>query len=113
MVVDAATTLCTEQVEPVFNAHPAVRRSALVGVGPRGAQRPVLVYEVHPEVTGSALVAVPRELRAIATRHPQLGAIAAFMRHPKPLPVDIRHNAKIGREALASWASRQPLEDRA
>ena len=28
-------------------------------------------------------------------------------------PTDIRHNAKIGREALAAWAARRPLQDRA
>ena len=34
-----------------------------------------------------------------------LGArIDAFLRHPK-FPVDIRHNAKIGREKLAVWAA--------
>src|SRR5690606_28749681 len=32
-VVTAAGTLCTEQVEPVFNTHPDVRRTALVGLG--------------------------------------------------------------------------------
>src|SRR5690606_32753735 len=42
--------LYTEQVEPVFNAHPAVRRSALVGVGERGAQQAVLVYELAGNV---------------------------------------------------------------
>jgi acyl-CoA synthetase (AMP-forming)/AMP-acid ligase II len=113
VVVDAATTLCTEQVEPVFNAHPALRRSALVGVGPLGAQRPVLVYEPHREVAGAALAALPGELRALAAAHPHLRAIVAYMRHPGPFPVDIRHNAKIGREALAAWASRQPPGDRA
>jgi len=113
VVVDATTTLCTEQVEPVFNAHPAVRRSALVGVGPRGAQRPVLVYEPHRGVMGAALAALPGELRAMAAAHPHLQAIAAFMRYPKPFPVDIRHNAKIGREALAAWAAQRPLEDHA
>jgi acyl-CoA synthetase (AMP-forming)/AMP-acid ligase II len=112
VVVDAATTLCTEQVEPVFNAHPSLRRSALVGFGPRGAQRAVLVYELA-EGASDVHGRLPRELRAIAAAHPQLGAIAAYMRHPKPFPVDIRHNAKIGREALAAWAARQPLEDRA
>ncbi|HEU4992843.1 MAG TPA: fatty acid CoA ligase family protein, partial [Luteimonas sp.] len=113
VVVDAATTLCTEQVEPVFNAHPALRRCALVGVGPRGAQRPVLVYELEAGAAGRARFDVPAELRAIAAAHPRLAAIAAFMRYPKPLPVDIRHNAKIGREVLAAWAAKQPLADRA
>jgi acyl-CoA synthetase (AMP-forming)/AMP-acid ligase II len=113
VVVDAATTLCTEQLEPVFNAHPAVRRSALVGIGPRGAQRAVLVYELAPRASGRARFDVPAELRAIAGAHPHAAAIVAFMRYPKRFPVDIRHNAKIGRESLAAWAARQPLEDRA
>ena len=38
-VVTAAGTLYTEQVEPVFNAHPRCGARALVGVGERGAQR--------------------------------------------------------------------------
>jgi acyl-CoA synthetase (AMP-forming)/AMP-acid ligase II len=116
VVVDAATMFCTEQVEPVFNVHPALRRSALVGVGPRGAQRPVLVYELANEPASAAARAradIPRELRAITAAHPRLAGIAAFMRYPESLPVDIRHNAKISRETLAAWAARQPLEDRA
>src|SRR3546814_13192187 len=44
-VVTTTGTLCTEQIEPVFNVHPEVRRTALVGVGERGAQRPVLRSE--------------------------------------------------------------------
>jgi acyl-CoA synthetase (AMP-forming)/AMP-acid ligase II len=114
VVVDAATTLCTEQVEPIFNAHPAVRRSALAGIGPRGgAQRAVLVYELEPGVDGRSRKRIPTELRAIAARHSHAARVVAFMRYPKPFPVDIRHNAKIGRETLAAWAARQPLEDRA
>jgi len=31
--------------------------------------------------------------------------VRAFLRHPG-FPVDIRHNAKIGREKLATWATR-------
>ena len=30
-----------------FQRHPAIRRSALVGVGPAGRQRPVIVLEPH------------------------------------------------------------------
>src|SRR5690606_17519352 len=40
--------LYTEQVEPVFNVHPQVRRTALVGVGPAGALQPVLCVELAP-----------------------------------------------------------------
>jgi hypothetical protein len=73
----------------------------------------VLVYELEAGAAGRARFDVPAELRAIAAAHPRLAAIAAFMRYPKPLPVDIRHNAKIGREVLAAWAAKQPLADRA
>jgi acyl-CoA synthetase (AMP-forming)/AMP-acid ligase II len=113
VVLDAETTLCTEQVEPVFNAHPAVRRSALVGIGPRGAQRAVLVYEPEAGVVGRSRERIPAELRALGARHPHAARIGAFVCHPKPFPVDIRHNAKIGREALAAWAAKQPAGDRA
>ena len=34
--------------EAIFNQHPAIYRSALVGVGPAGQQRPVIVVEPWP-----------------------------------------------------------------
>ena len=36
--------------------------------------------------------------------------IDTFLRYPKPFPVDIRHNAKIGREKLAAWAATQAID---
>ena len=33
--------------EAIFNQHPDIRRSALVGVGPPGRQRPVIILEPH------------------------------------------------------------------
>ena len=103
VVVDDLTTLCTEQVEPVFNTHPLVLRSALVGIGTKGAQRPVLVYELKPGVTAD-IAEVDDELRHIAEGFVHTGKVKEFLHHPKPFPVDIRHNAKIGREKLAAWA---------
>ena len=104
-------TLHTEQVEPVFAAHPSVRRAALVGIGPRGAQQAVLVYELERGTPRRARAAVAAALRTLAAARPHTAGIAAFMRYPKPLPVDIRHNAKIRREALAAWTARRPLRD--
>ncbi|MCZ7009806.1 peptide synthase, partial [Salmonella enterica] len=49
---------------------------------------------------------IERELRALGARFPHTARLARFLRHPK-FPVDIRHNAKIGREALAVWAARR------
>ncbi|WP_256646006.1 olefin beta-lactone synthetase [Thermomonas paludicola] len=112
VVVDAQTTLCTEQVEPVFNAHPQVLRSALVGVGPKDAQTPVLVFELTPGANAN-VVEVADELRHLAQGFVHTAKIERFLHHPKPFPVDIRHNAKIGRENLAAWAAAQPMKDKA
>lgn len=98
--------LFTEQVEPVFNTHPDVARTALVGVGPVGAQTPVLCVELAAGVPARAWPRIERELRALGARFPHTARLARFLRHPK-FPVDIRHNAKIGREALAVWAARR------
>jgi acyl-coenzyme A synthetase/AMP-(fatty) acid ligase len=99
--------LYTEQVEPVFNVHPQVRRTALVGVGAPGTQRPVLCVELADGVPAAAFERIEAELRMIGTRHPHTARVRAFLLHPG-FPVDIRHNAKIGREKLAAWAAIQP-----
>ena len=112
VVVDAVTTLCTEQVEPVFNTHPDVARSALVGVGAKDAQRPVLCVELKRGVDKHQWPRIERELRHLADGFVHTAKVDAFLRYPKPFPVDIRHNAKIGREKLAVWASTQPLKDK-
>ncbi len=103
VVVDDTTTLCTEQIEPIFNTHPRVKRTALVGVGPKGAQTPVLCYELGDGATASPDLA--DELRHLADGHVHTAKIRHFLRHPG-FPVDIRHNAKIGREKLATWAAK-------
>lgn len=96
----------TEQVEPVFNLHPQVRRTALVGVGERGAQVPVLCVELAEGVARRDWPRIERELREMGRQHPHTAGIERFLRH-KRFPVDIRHNAKIGREKLALWAAKK------
>ncbi|WP_206862055.1 olefin beta-lactone synthetase [Lysobacter changpingensis] len=103
-VETAQGPLYTEQVEPVFNTHADVRRTALVGVGPMGAQRPVLCVELANGNDDREWPRIERELRDIGSRHAHTARIDTFLRHPK-FPVDIRHNAKIGREKLAVWAA--------
>ncbi|MBH1665213.1 AMP-binding protein [Stenotrophomonas maltophilia] len=101
--------LYTEQVEPVFNTVQGVARTALVGVGPAGAQVPVLCVELQRGQSDSPALHEAR--RALAgARLPEAG-LQHFLVHPA-FPVDIRHNAKIGREKLAVWASAE-LEKRA
>jgi acyl-coenzyme A synthetase/AMP-(fatty) acid ligase len=97
--------LGTENVEPIFNIHQSVFRSALVGIGESGRQIPVVCIELHANQTmpESQLLA---ELLEIAKTHRHTQHIDTFLIHPK-FPVDIRHNAKIGREQLTLWAIKQ------
>lgn len=96
-------TLFTIPCEGVFNAHPQVYRTALVGVGPADAQRPVLCVERDPDVDPVPEATLIEELQALAQTTGHTVGIADFLVHPG-FPVDIRHNAKIGREKLAVWA---------
>ena len=105
-VVTAALTLCTEQVEPVFDTHPEVRRTALVGLGERGAQRPLLCVELRPGIGRDQHARIADELRHLGEGFVHTAHVACFAFHPA-FPVDIRHNAKIGREKLAVWAARE------
>ncbi|WP_167475828.1 fatty acid CoA ligase family protein [Nocardia arthritidis] len=102
-VVTAAGPMFTVRVEQVFNVVAGVARTALVGVGPRGAQRPVLCFELEP---GADAAAVEAALRARGAEFELTRTISDFLCH-REFPVDIRHNAKIGREQLAVWAAKQ------
>jgi acyl-CoA synthetase (AMP-forming)/AMP-acid ligase II len=101
-VITGASTMYTICCEALFNEHPAVFRSALVGVGPEKNQVPVLIVELHKN-TGQdeKLVA---ELQQIALHNEITHSIKHFLVH-HDFPVDIRHNAKIFREKLAEWAA--------
>lgn len=98
----AAGTLFTVACEGVFNAHPAVRRTALVGVGKPGAQEPVLCVELEAGASPD-LERLRRELLTLGASQAQTRDIRTILFHDG-FPVDIRHNAKIFREKLAVWA---------
>ncbi|MFC9995386.1 fatty acid CoA ligase family protein [Nocardia sp. NPDC127526] len=93
----------TVQVEQIFNTVPGVARTALVGIGERGAQRPVLCVEL---AAGADQEAVEAKLRRRREEFEIAAPVSEFLFHPK-FPVDIRHNAKIGREKLTVWATKQ------
>jgi acyl-coenzyme A synthetase/AMP-(fatty) acid ligase len=101
----AAGTLFTVPCEAVFNTHPQVFRSALVGVGIPGELMPVLCVELEKGVRVDRAV-LRAELLTIARDHIHTHAIEVILFHPA-FPVDIRHNAKIFREKLAVWAQRR------
>ena len=101
-VETAEGTLYPLPAEEVFNVHPKVARSALVGVGPRGAQEPVLCVEVEAGVEPDA--ALTDELLALGRASPDAERVRTVRYHPA-FPVDARHNAKVGYEELARWAA--------
>ncbi len=102
-------TMYTIPCEAIFNAHKSVYRSALVGIGTPGRQRPAVVVEPWPDhwpasdETRDRLVA---ELQTLGRSSPLTQQIEDILIH-RSLPVDIRHNAKIFREKLAVWAAGQ------
>ena len=105
-VETAVGPMYTEQVEPVFNTIADVKRTALVGIGAHGRQEPVLCYELQPHVPKDSHASIAEALRTMAAAHAHTAGIKRFLRHPA-FPVDIRHNAKIGREKLSVWAEKQ------
>lgn len=101
--------LFTIPCEAIFNCHPAVTRTALVGVGTPGRQRPVLVVQpqsgYYPR-TAAAQRELIHQLQAMGAEHEITAGIDTFLLHGQ-FPVDIRHNAKIFREKLAVWAAKK------
>ena len=101
-------TMYTVPCEAVFNRHPEVYRSALVGVGPAGRQEPVIVIEPEPGrfPSRTRVMGFWEELLELGRGNELTRLIDQVLFHPA-FPVDVRHNAKIDREALAAWAAEQ------
>ncbi|MFO1001974.1 MAG: fatty acid CoA ligase family protein [Planctomycetaceae bacterium] len=94
--------------EAIFNNHPRIYRTALVGVGEMGRQTPVIVAEPEADrfPTDSAdIAALQLELLQLGGENPLTASIKQILFH-RSLPVDTRHNVKINREALAVWATK-------
>lgn len=103
--------LYSVRCEAIFNQHPDIYRSALVGIGNRksNAQRPAIVCEPEPgqfPETAEAKQKLKSELRQRAAANPLTDTVQDILFH-QSLPVDTRHNVKINREALAVWATSQ------
>ena len=103
-VTTASGTLFTIPCESVFNKHPDVRRTALVGIGSAGEQAPVLCVELEAGIR--VRESLRDELLAVGAANGRTKNIKKILYHPS-FPVDIRHNAKISREKLAVWAEQQ------
>jgi acyl-CoA synthetase (AMP-forming)/AMP-acid ligase II len=74
-------------------------RVAAVGVGPAGCQQLVVVIERPDDASGLADHELAAAVRAVVTE-----PVAAVLVSGE-VPVDIRHNAKIDRAAVADWAA--------
>ena len=90
------------QCEYIFNKHPDVFRTALVGVD----EKAVLCVETEKGGNPIDRTKLKAQLLAWAAANPLTGAIKTLLFHPD-FPVDIRHNAKIIREKLAIWAKNE------
>ncbi|MDQ0291077.1 fatty acid CoA ligase family protein [Oligosphaera ethanolica] len=102
-VETASGTLFSVCCEAIYNVLPHVHRSALVGVGARPGQTPVIILEPE-EGQEAALVASLPAVRVAAKASALTAGIEQVLIHPA-FPVDVRHNAKINREELALWAA--------
>lgn len=93
--------------EAILNQHPEVARTAIVGVGPAGAEAPVAWVEL-PEgriPRGTERSRIERELLELAQTSAHTRGIETVLFHAG-FPVDARHNAKIRRELLKLEAER-------
>jgi acyl-CoA synthetase (AMP-forming)/AMP-acid ligase II len=86
-------------IERVVERTIGARRVAAVGVGPAGVAQLVIVVEDPAAGDGLAAEATVADVRA-AVGHPVAAVLTVAS-----LPVDIRHNAKIDRVAVARWAA--------
>ncbi len=99
-VITNDDVLFTEQIEGIFNVHPLVHRTALVGVD----GKPVLWVELKQGIRANK-DKIKNELIELASQHPQASKIKEFL-FMKSFPTDVRHNSKIIREVLARRAAR-------
>ena len=105
-MVNEHECLFADQVEAIFNVHPEVARTALVGIGSTGRQTPVLCVEPLNKPHAARRHRIHTDLLQLGQSHAISRSIQKILFH-KSFPVDIRHNAKIGREKLAVWAARK------
>ena len=86
-------------VERTIHRELGIPRSAVVGVGPTGCQQVVVVLEIDGADPGLAHPSTAARVRS-AVDVP-LAAVLVVGR----IPVDIRHNAKVDRTSLSTWAN--------
>ena len=100
VIVTAEGVLTPVAIEQRIERISEIAKAAAVGVGPRGTQQLVAIIETVPSAAVGLATPGLCALVRTAAGHP----VAAVITVPK-LPTDIRHNSKIDRARLASWAA--------
>lgn len=106
MIKLAQKTYYSIPTESIFNAHPKVRRSALVDLSGEVGIVIEPLLEAFPK-SKKAKAQFIDELMRLARLDPITADIRKIFFHPS-FPVDARHNAKIFRDRLGVWARKQP-----
>lgn len=91
--------------EAIFNEHPNVYRSALIGLGDKSPLEPAIVIEPEPghfPMTSAAQEQFISQLLDLGSKAAHTANIKKVYFH-RSFPVDTRHNVKINREALRDW----------
>lgn len=102
VITTGAGLITPVALEQRIDALPAVRRSAVVGVGPQGVQHVIAVLETTAR---SRRVHLAEPDLAAAVRDAVQGPDVAAVLVVPQLPTDIRHNSKIDRTRLSEWAA--------
>ncbi len=105
-VITNKETLFTTPCEGIFNTHMKVFRTALVGINNDGKITPVICVELQQLAKKADKKIIATELLELGSKFEQTKTIKHILFHPA-FPVDIRHNAKIGREKLSVWAKQE------
>ncbi|MFB3116674.1 MAG: fatty acid CoA ligase family protein, partial [Gammaproteobacteria bacterium] len=105
-VVTKNETLFTIPCEGIFNTHPKVFRTALVGIKKHKETIPVICVELDQQFINENQEEIKAELLKIGSQFELTRPIQHVLFHSS-FPVDIRHNAKIGREKLSAWAQKK------
>lgn len=106
-IIDASTQKAARlyplPAEALVIAHPEVEKVALV----EGSKQPILIVEKKSSSRTLNNI-LERECLALLHQVPQYHNVIRVLFHPA-LPVDPRHNAKIHREELSTWAKKKGL----
>ncbi|TQO18837.1 acyl-CoA synthetase (AMP-forming)/AMP-acid ligase II [Rhodoglobus vestalii] len=102
VIVTATGPIAPVGAEQDVEGVSAVRRAAVVGVGPHRLRQAVAVVETVPPTSRPGLASPELTTAVRASTALPLVAVLAVPQ----LPTDIRHNSKIDRSRLSEWAER-------